>query len=413
MPWKVSKSASCPASKPYAVIKKTDGSVVACHATHESAAKQVAALYANYSGGEASMSTTEDETRRTFTADERKNAAKKGAAMPGGKFPILNEQDLKNAIRLAGHASDPAAARAHIKKRARALGLTALLPDDWRSDEADPPRDSLVRAVMDDAVEFRDATDERDGRLGTLHGHFAKFNQWTKIDSAHEGRFMEQVAPGAFAKTFSESRSGMRVLFNHGKHPHVGEMPLGPISELREDSVGAYYEVPLLDTSYNRDLLPGLEAGLFGASFRFKVMRDDLQRRAPTSDWNPDGLPQRTIQEASVREFGPVTFPAYEGATAGVRSMTDEFFLASTSSSMERFRDYVAWLEQVRDSLTLEPSDTDGYTDPDSTEPNAPPETRRPKTPPASGRRGTAYAPATTWPPARRDQRRIPTSWDA
>lgn len=410
MPWKAAKSASCPASKPYAVIKKSDGSVVACHATLESAQKQVAALYANEPGGR--MSTTEDATRRTFTADERKNAAKKGAAMSDGSFPILNESDLRNAIQAIGRAKNPAAAKAHIKKRARALGLTDILPEDWR--DADPPRDGLVRAVMDDAVELRDASEERDGRLGTLHGHFAKFNQWTKIDSSHEGRFMEQIAPGSFTKTFAENRSGMKVLFNHGKHPAVGEMPLGPIAELREDGVGAYYEVPLLDTTYNRDLLPVLEAGLLGASFRFRVMRDDLQRRAAPSDWNPDALPQRTIQEASVREFGPVTFPAYEGATAGVRSMTDEFFLAGTSQSMERLRDYVTWLEQSRDIFVVGTSDEDAYTGNDPIGSDAPPEARRPKTPPASGRRGeTTGSSPDRWWPSDRTQRRIPTSWDA
>ena len=40
---------------------------------------------------------------------------------------------------------------------------------------------------------------------------------------------------------------------------------------------------------------------------------------------NPDRLPERTITNATLYEFGPVTFPAYEGATAGMRSMTDEF----------------------------------------------------------------------------------------
>ena len=358
------------------------------------------------------MSTIEDESRRTFTAGQRETAAKKGAAMPDGSYPIMNEGDLKNAIQAIGRAKNPAAAKAHIKKRARALGLTDLLPDDWR--DADPPRDGLVRAAMDDAVQLRDASEERDGRLGTLHGYFAKFNQWTKIDSSHEGRFMEQIAPGSFTKTFAENRSGMRVLYNHGKHPSIGEMPLGPIAELREDDVGGYYEVPLLDTAYNRELLPGLENNLYGASFRFRVMRDDLQRRSPSSDWNPDGLPQRTIQEASVREFGPVTFPAYEGATAGVRSMTDEFFLAGASLSMERLRDYVTWLEQSRDFALEQPSDTDGYTPSDSEESNAPPEARRPKTPPASGRRGypDGSSPDRWWP-SDRTQRRIPTSWDA
>jgi phage head maturation protease len=46
---------------------------------------------------------------------------------------------------------------------------------------------------------------------------------------------------------------------------------LGVPSRLEEDAHGAAYEVPLFDTSYNRDLLPALQAGAYGASFRFKV----------------------------------------------------------------------------------------------------------------------------------------------
>jgi HK97 family phage prohead protease len=46
MPWSVGTHASCPASKPYAVLKDSDGSLVACHATKAKAQKQQAALYA-------------------------------------------------------------------------------------------------------------------------------------------------------------------------------------------------------------------------------------------------------------------------------------------------------------------------------------------------------------------------------
>ncbi len=67
---------------------------------------------------------------------------------------------------------------------------------------------------------------------------------------------------------------------------------------------------------------PGLRAGVYGASFRFQTLREDIDQRPGTSAYNPEGLPQRTIQEARVMEFGPVTFPAYAGATAGVRSLT-------------------------------------------------------------------------------------------
>lgn len=332
-----------------------------------------------------------EETRRTFTADERKNAAKSGAAMPDGSFPIHTAEDLKNAVHLAGNAKDPAAARAHIKKRAKALGATNLLPKSWMSDSeqeqknsADPPRDELVRAVFDGGVTLR-SSEERDGRLGTLTGHFATFNRWTKIDSSFEGKFLEQIAPGAFKKTFDENRGGMRCLFQHGKDNQVGDKPLGPIDVLREDDVGAYYEVPLLDTTYNRDLVPGLEAGLYGASFRFRVVRQKIDKRPQRSDMNSEGLPERTVQEAGVKEFGPVTFPAYEGATAGVRSMTDEFFLATLASNP-------VYLDQLVSYLPRERFDADDPVEYDDDQ-DAPPETRRAPSAPASGRRGNAGTP--------------------
>lgn len=69
--------------------------------------------------------------KRDFSADERDAAASEGVAMPDGSFPIKSEADLKNAIRLAGNAKDPAAAKAHIVKRAKALGRTDLIPDSW------------------------------------------------------------------------------------------------------------------------------------------------------------------------------------------------------------------------------------------------------------------------------------------
>jgi HK97 family phage prohead protease len=158
--------------------------------------------------------------------------------------------------------------------------------------------------------------------MPTLHGHFSVFNEWTEIDG-WEGNFLERVAPGAFAHTLAHDRSRIRVLFQHGRDPQLGAKPLGVPTTLREDELGGYYEVPLLDTSYNRELVPGLRAGVYGASFRFTVTREHLLRSPEASSYNPKGLPERTIQEARVLELGPVSFPAYDGATAGVRSLTD------------------------------------------------------------------------------------------
>ena len=142
-----------------------------------------------------------------------------------------------------------------------------------------PPRDDLYRAVpnqQDRGIEVRAKEDAlpSDDALPTLRGHFAVFDEWTEIDSFFEGRFLERIAPGAFKKTFQENQKNIRVLFQHGTDPQIGDKVLGAPDVLKEDRTGAYYEVPLLDTSYNRDILPGLEQGLYGASFRFRVIRE-------------------------------------------------------------------------------------------------------------------------------------------
>lgn len=192
-------------------------------------------------------------------------------------------------------------------------------------DNTAPPRDGLVRA-RPQAVELR-ATSE-DG-MPTLTGHFAVFDEFTEIDSLYEGNFLERIAPGAFKKTMKEQRDDIKVLFQHGHDPQIADKPLGKIESLREDEQGGFYEVSLLDTAYVRDLLPGLEAGLYGASFRFRVVAEDYNKEPERSDHNPAGIPERTITEARLYEFGPVTFPAYASATAGVRSLTDEEVLVA------------------------------------------------------------------------------------
>jgi hypothetical protein len=70
-----------------------------------------------------------------FTQAQRDKAASSGAALPDGSYPIRNKKDLQNAIHAYGRAKDKAAAKRHIVKRARALGLTSLLPEGWASEK--------------------------------------------------------------------------------------------------------------------------------------------------------------------------------------------------------------------------------------------------------------------------------------
>lgn len=67
-----------------------------------------------------------------FSHKERKDLAKKGEAMPNGKYPIRNSQDLKDAIRLVGASDMPESeVKAWIRKRAKELGLEKELPESW------------------------------------------------------------------------------------------------------------------------------------------------------------------------------------------------------------------------------------------------------------------------------------------
>ncbi len=194
----------------------------------------------------------------------------------------------------------------------------------------DAPRDDLVRALIA-GPELRA---EGDGdALGVMTGHYSVTNQWTHIRSWYEGDFMERIAPGAASKTirehFEAAQPRVKVLYDHGHDPHIGNKVLGAIDVLEEDEKGTRFEVPLLDTSYTRDLHPGLALNLYGSSFRFSVIQDSWNEEPGVSDHNPQGLPERTITEYRLFEFGPVTFPAYLGATAGMRSLTDRYLSRS------------------------------------------------------------------------------------
>ena len=68
---------------------------------------------------------------REFSTDTREKLAAKKQALPDGGFPIPDVDALKRAIQAIGRAKDPAAAKAHIKRRAAALGASNLIPEDW------------------------------------------------------------------------------------------------------------------------------------------------------------------------------------------------------------------------------------------------------------------------------------------
>ena len=170
------------------------------------------------------------------------------------------------------------------------------------------------------------ATPSEDGTK--IEGHFSVFDAPYPIDSKYEGRFIERIAPGAFAETIRTNGDKIRVLFEHGHDAMVGYRTIGKPIELNEDATGAHFVAELYtDASYVRDLLPALRAGDYGTSFGFRVPEggDTWDEQPERSADNPHGWPERTITRAEVSEFSITLFPANPSATVAVRSITDMY----------------------------------------------------------------------------------------
>ncbi len=103
--------------------------------------KQGNSYYDGSAGFVGAMSQDEEEVgfmqedgflfERDFSTKQRKQLAKEGKALPDGSFPIENEKDLANAIKLVGMAKNKQKAKAWVIKRAVAMGKMDMVPESW------------------------------------------------------------------------------------------------------------------------------------------------------------------------------------------------------------------------------------------------------------------------------------------
>jgi len=137
---------------------------------------------------------------KDYSPEQRKKMAKDGSAMPDGSFPIADCSDLKNAIQAIGRASDPAKAKAHIKKRKRALGCDDVeLPDGWEIEE-------------DEEVELDESAVAGDKRTAGIIGTGTLSESEDPRTQALVARVQELLREGAVA-----------VSIKHDLHPEVAE----------------------------------------------------------------------------------------------------------------------------------------------------------------------------------------------
>jgi HK97 family phage prohead protease len=168
--------------------------------------------------------------------------------------------------------------------------------------------------VFEREAAFTLERDDGDGR--TLEGYAAVFNSPADIDDLL-GTYTEVIKPGAFKRTL-EHRPSPPLLFNHGRHPLIGNMPIGAVEEIREDDRGLYFRARMFDNWLIEPLTEAIrERAVKGMSFRFEVAKGG-------ESWNRNGAKHvRSVREVVLHEIGPVVYPAYADATAALRSLGD------------------------------------------------------------------------------------------
>lgn len=122
MPYEVSKHPSCPADKPFAVVKKTDGSKMGCHPTKAAALGQMRALYAAESVVEKSLPLTTRANEVTATAAEAVFTTSEDGRRPraeiviirpgqnrstGGKAKLYTQESIADAVRKGFWSGSP------------------------------------------------------------------------------------------------------------------------------------------------------------------------------------------------------------------------------------------------------------------------------------------------------------------
>lgn len=214
-------------------------------------------------------------------------------------------------------AKEPDALAAWIGRKKYGRKQFAALANSARSDAVHAPelRLALRPATAERSATFALVDANSDSR--TLTGYAAIFDHPTMIRDEW-GEFEEVISRGAFRRSLEERTPVL--MFEHGRHPLIGGMPLGRIVTLREDAKGLYVEARLSDNWLIQPVRDAIRDGAVGGmSFRFTVPQggDVWQDR--------DGRPQlRTVRDATVIELGPVVFPAYKPTTASIRSLVEQ-----------------------------------------------------------------------------------------
>lgn len=151
--------------------------------------------------------------------------------------------------------------------------------------------------------------EKRDDVSPMIKGHAAVFEERTSIPF---WGFDEMVARNAFTDTIKQD--DVRALFNHDANFVLGRNTSKTL-RLSEDNKGLAIEIDPPDTQVARDLMQLLKRGdISQMSFAFQIEKESWEKGG-------EGKPDlRILERVKLFDVSVVTFPAYEGTDAGLRS---------------------------------------------------------------------------------------------
>jgi HK97 family phage prohead protease len=167
----------------------------------------------------------------------------------------------------------------------------------------------------------------------TFEGRAAVFDEWTQISDLF-GTFDERVQRGAFRKVLADGADVRFLGLNHDPNTVMARTAAGTM-KLKESAKGLEVSADLAQTQGARDLAVLLERGdVSQMSFGFRVGKDIWEY-----DESNDTAKRTIVEFSDLFDVSPVTFPAYEGTTAGMRACGVELVSARGAVDEERLWD--------------------------------------------------------------------------
>ncbi len=158
----------------------------------------------------------------------------------------------------------------------------------------------------------------REGDGGTvIAGRAAPFNQWSQELRSRNRRFRERIAPTAFDRALGGG--DVLALWQHDPGMPLARTRAGTL-RLWKDDTGLRFEMaPEMATTWGSSAVAAVRSGLVDAmSFGFRASAAGMSEVRSNDD-----VYERTLHDVDLREISLVTFPAYPGTAALVRSETD------------------------------------------------------------------------------------------